>query len=203
MLLLVLEFFITFLGYYFLPKSNLKVVVQVAIDVSLLLTFLIGNTFLVDKNHISKSKSNLNFKAISIYFLITLLWVYSSPILRYPFLQESFNFSEIKILHNGLNSIINSNHFFNYHIVRIFIITPILEELVFRKLILSYLNSKYGFFSSVVITSALFSISHLDINNILIFFTGSIFLCLIYLKTNNIKYSIALHIWINLLTLIL
>lgn len=76
------------------------------------------------------------------------------------------------------------------------ICAPILEELLFRKVIIDR-TVKYGECVAIVVSSIMFGLFHGNIVQscyvlILGFFTG-----LLYVKTRNIKYSIVIHMMLN------
>ncbi|WP_159799182.1 CPBP family intramembrane glutamic endopeptidase [Flavobacterium sp. MK4S-17] len=199
-LLIVLEFSYALLFHYLFPKTDMKDSVQIGIDLSLLFTFLIGAKIVLKSNGLVLKKSFSGFKLFTLFIAIAFIWVVVSPLFQYPFF---FGLPDSRISFTKLN-ILDFNSFFSYYsLLRVLLITPVLEELLFRKLIFAKLKSTYKLYPSIVLTSLLFSISHLDINNLLIFFIGSILLCLIYFKTNDVRYSIALHIAMNLFTLVL
>jgi|AntRauMFilla1563_2_1112583.scaffolds.fasta_scaffold01672_7 hypothetical protein len=200
--LIVIELLFTILIHSLFPKLNMKNGVQLAIDISLITAIIIGNKYLFkEENEKASIKSMFSSLTIFLIFITAFIWILITPIFIYPFnfnsLTLKFCFEKV-IIPANIFSI--STFYISY---RALLITPVLEELLFRKLILSKLYIKYGYFVSILITSFLFSISHLDVNNFLIFFIGSIFLCFIFLKTNNILYSILLHIFMNIITFVL
>lgn len=201
-ILLVLQILLTLAFHFLYPESNLQIHVQIAIDISILFVFIMG-FFSFYKDKIEINKKSLKPNLIIFFLCLIIIWVYVSPIFKYPFLSYSLNLDKLnicieKIIVPNRNGILEL-----YPFARLILITPILEELLFRKIILVQLRSKYGIYLSVIFTSILFSISHLDLYNFLIFFIGSVILCIIFLKSNNIKYSIVYHILMNLITILL
>lgn len=81
--------------------------------------------------------------------------------------------------------------------VWIVLITPVIEEIIFRGVMLQKLK-RYGIIPAVIITTVLFSMGHLDIGNALVSFLPGIFLALIAIKTESIAYTVPLHMLINL-----
>lgn len=77
------------------------------------------------------------------------------------------------------------------------IIGPIFEELIFRGLLLKKLRV-YGDKTAIIYTSIAFGLFHTNVSQIL--FAGVIGAVLAYvvIKSNNIKYSIIIHVLINL-----
>lgn len=79
------------------------------------------------------------------------------------------------------------------------IIGPIFEELIFRGLLLKKLRV-YGDKTAIIYTSIAFGLFHTNISQILFAAVIGVVLGYIVCKTNNIKYSIMIHIIINMLS---
>ncbi|MCC7553624.1 MAG: CPBP family intramembrane metalloprotease [Methanobacteriaceae archaeon] len=78
----------------------------------------------------------------------------------------------------------------------IVILAPIFEELFFRKFLIDR-TIKYGGWASVVISATLFAFFHGNLNQFFYTFLLGAFFAYVYVKTGNIKYTIALHGLIN------
>ncbi len=75
-------------------------------------------------------------------------------------------------------------------------IAPILEEIVFRGVLITNLK-KYGIKTAVIISSLFFGISHYNIDMVIpAFFIGIILACVAY--KYSLKYSVLLHILMNI-----
>ena len=75
-------------------------------------------------------------------------------------------------------------------------IAPILEEIVFRGVLITNLK-KYGIKTAVIISSLFFGISHYNIYMVIpAFFIGIILACVAY--KYSLKYSVLLHILMNI-----
>ncbi len=79
------------------------------------------------------------------------------------------------------------------------IIGPIFEELIFRGLLLKKLRV-YGDKTAIIYTSIAFGLFHTNISQILFAAVIGAVLGYVVCKTNNIKYSIIIHIIINMLS---
>jgi len=80
------------------------------------------------------------------------------------------------------------------------------EEIFFRGFIFSYLNKKFGWIASTLITSLLFSLAHLEYKaliEIIATFIFSIVLCYLIKSTQNIISSITAHFLYNFVSLLL
>ncbi len=83
------------------------------------------------------------------------------------------------------------------------LITPIFEELFFRGLILSRLHLGFGPIFAVVISSILFSVSHLNIIQGIYVFPVGLLAGYLVIKTGSIQSSIWLHVVYNMVNIYL
>ncbi|MBQ3408709.1 MAG: CPBP family intramembrane metalloprotease [Clostridia bacterium] len=79
------------------------------------------------------------------------------------------------------------------------IIGPIFEELIFRGLLLKKLRV-YGDKTAIIYTSIAFGLFHTNVSQILYAGVIGAVLAYVVVKTNNIKYSIIMHIIVNMLS---
>ena len=82
------------------------------------------------------------------------------------------------------------------------LIGPIVEEIMFRGIILNRLSKRWGYNVGIIVSSLLFAIQHLEMAIIGAFLWG-IIMSLLYLKTNNIMIPITVHIINNSLVTII
>ncbi|WP_223703380.1 CPBP family intramembrane glutamic endopeptidase [Sutcliffiella deserti] len=84
--------------------------------------------------------------------------------------------------------------------IMIFAITiagPILEEIIFRKIIFGSLYKRFNFAVGLIISSLIFAVVHQDFKHLLIYFVmGGIF-AFLYVKTNRIIVPIIAHVAMN------
>lgn len=91
---------------------------------------------------------------------------------------------------------------FVYRSISILIVAPILEELFFRKFLITRLLQKYSKMTALVVSAALFSSIHWEtLNNLIPAFIFGIIGGIIYIKTRRISYLIFLHFLYNFLSL--
>lgn len=76
------------------------------------------------------------------------------------------------------------------------ICAPIFEEYIFRKLIVDS-TMRYGKGISIFLSGLMFALFHGNLNQFVYAFGLGIFLAFIYVKTGNLKITIALHMIIN------
>lgn len=77
------------------------------------------------------------------------------------------------------------------------LITPVIEEIIFRGVMLQCLK-KNGMVISILMTSVLFAIGHMDVANMLISFLPGVVLAFVAFWTGSIGYTVPLHMLVNL-----
>lgn len=77
------------------------------------------------------------------------------------------------------------------------IIGPILEEIVFRKIIFGSLYKKFNFFISAVLSSVIFALAHFEPEHILLYSAMGLTFAYLYVKTNRIIVPILAHVAMN------
>lgn len=80
----------------------------------------------------------------------------------------------------------------------IVILAPIIEELIFRGIILDGFLKRYKIVTSLIISSFLFGILHINPVQAIPAFIGGIFLGWVYYQTRSVGMTILLHLSINL-----
>lgn len=76
------------------------------------------------------------------------------------------------------------------------ICAPIMEEFVFRKLIVDR-TVRYGQAVAAIVSGLMFGLFHGNLNQFVYAFTLGVFLAFLYIKTGNLKVTIGLHMIIN------
>lgn len=82
------------------------------------------------------------------------------------------------------------------------ILAPILEEIVFRKVIFGTLYKRMNFFLAAIISSLIFGVIHLDLTHLLIYTAIGFVFAFLYVKTNRIIVPILVHMGMNTITVI-
>ncbi|MBM7606647.1 membrane protease YdiL (CAAX protease family) [Metabacillus crassostreae] len=77
------------------------------------------------------------------------------------------------------------------------IIGPILEEIVFRKILFGVLYKKTNFFIAAIISSLIFSIFHGEPQHLLLYASMGFTFAFLYVKTNRILVPIFAHVAMN------
>lgn len=83
-------------------------------------------------------------------------------------------------------------------VLHILIFAPVMEELLFRGLILESLLKKYNRWRSIILCSLFFACFHLNPYALISTFIGSVIICLVYIRLNSIIFAIIFHFTFNL-----
>ncbi|MEH7504849.1 type II CAAX endopeptidase family protein [Neobacillus drentensis] len=82
------------------------------------------------------------------------------------------------------------------------IIGPILEEIVFRKIIFGALHHRFNFFISALISSVVFAAAHMEFQHILLYSAMGFTFAFLYVKTKSIIVPIFAHVAMNTLVVL-
>ncbi len=197
MVFVILQCFFLILLYKLLSHNKFG---GITIDISFLISIFIGLKILDNKQINNTNKVKWYF--ILGLFFIGIIWRFLGSLFKFSeFLdiQKVYRYWDLKNLFIPENlSVIE-----NYNLFRIIILTPVLEEVFYRRLILNSLSKKINILSSLIISSLFFAFGHLDLDNFIFFFIGGVLLGYTYLYTKKIIYPILLHCVINILIIIL
>ena len=83
------------------------------------------------------------------------------------------------------------------------IIGPILEEIVFRKIIFGALYKRLNFFIAAIISSLIFAIAHGEPEHLLLYTSIGLTFAFLYVKTNRILVPIITHVSMNTIVVIM
>ncbi|WNS75953.1 CPBP family intramembrane glutamic endopeptidase [Bacillus sp. DTU_2020_1000418_1_SI_GHA_SEK_038] len=83
------------------------------------------------------------------------------------------------------------------------IIGPILEEIIFRKIIFGTLYQRLNFFLSALISSVIFALAHFEFEHILLYSAMGFTFAFLYVKTKQILVPIFAHVAMNTLVVII
>ncbi|AQY52566.1 CPBP family intramembrane glutamic endopeptidase [Paenilisteria weihenstephanensis] len=82
------------------------------------------------------------------------------------------------------------------------VLAPILEEIIFRKIIFGELASRINIHMAAVISSVLFGLAHIDLAYLLVYVVIGLIMCYLYTKTKRIAIPIIAHILMNIIVMI-
>ncbi|MBM7650512.1 membrane protease YdiL (CAAX protease family) [Bacillus ectoiniformans] len=82
------------------------------------------------------------------------------------------------------------------------VIGPILEEIVFRKILFGSLYEKYSFTVSALISSVIFSLAHMELEHTILYASMGFTFAFLYVKTKRIIVPICAHVAMNSLVVV-
>lgn len=82
------------------------------------------------------------------------------------------------------------------------LIGPILEELIFRKIIFNAFYKRWNFFVSALLSSLIFSVAHFEFTHILIYASMGFVFAYLYVKTKRIIVPIIVHMLMNTIAVV-
>jgi membrane protease YdiL (CAAX protease family) len=88
-------------------------------------------------------------------------------------------------------------------IIVISIIGPILEEIIFRKIIFGTLYQKYNFWIAAIISSVIFALVHMEPKHTLLYAAVGIIFAFLYIKTKRILVPIIAHVSMNTFVIVM
>lgn len=137
-------------------------------------------------NYKRRNVISYNLRPFSVklcFFYILIVWIMETIIIRpvhFYFFSKSYQPYDF------------------YYLMGVLVFAPILEEIVFRNILLnSFLNS-YSKNKSIIISSVAFGLVHGNPIQILFATILGLFLGIVYVKEKNIGYTILLHFFANL-----
>jgi uncharacterized protein len=186
----VFTFFLTFLlsvipgtpFIYLMMHDPKNQSIYLTINFIIVLLTFIGLVHFI--NHKKKIPIHYNFKPFDIKFLlfgILIVWF-------------------IRLFMTAINISIIPKQLFNpdiYTILGALTLAPILEEIIFRNILLNSLLNSYGRNKAIIISSVAFALIHLQPLQMLNALIIGLFLGIVYAKTKNIGYTMILHFFAN------
>lgn len=183
------------IGHFILHKDMYDLVVPYEKLFSAVLSIII--LFVVVKYSRVRFRLNIRKIHIDIHILISvvLLSLFTLYVNQTYCAFLDFNFACNSFLYGFEKSICDSLH--------IYIIAPIVEEILFRGIIQRRFMKQYSVFNSILFSSILFALFHGQIFRYPEYFIGYLFagiiLGLVYYKTKSIFYPLIMHLIHNLL----
>jgi membrane protease YdiL (CAAX protease family) len=83
------------------------------------------------------------------------------------------------------------------------VIGPILEEIIFRKILFGTLYKRFNFFIAALLSSVIFAMVHMDFTHLLIYSAMGFTFAFLYVKTNRIIVPIIAHVAMNTLVVLI
>ena len=141
-------------------------------------------------------KNNLGFKTFLKYLCITLTLMWIGNITG-TIITNLLSFTIQNDIANPIQNLINSTDLW-LNLILISLIGPIFEEIIFRKILIDR-TIKYGPLASILVSAIIFGLIHGNLNQFCYTVLVGGFFAYVYIKTGQIKYSIGLHIILNML----
>lgn len=141
-------------------------------------------------------KNTLTVKRFIAYIAVTLTLMWAGNIIGLA-ITALISFITPFDVSNPVQTLINSSDIW-LNLMLISIIGPIFEEIIFRKLLIDR-TIKYGAKISILVSALLFGLFHGNLNQFFYAFLIGGFFAYVYIRTGNIKYTILLHIIVNLM----
>lgn len=127
-------------------------------------------------------------------FIICFAGMYISNILG-TILTTLIGLAKGSMVNNGILDIVSSTGL-AATILIIVILAPIMEEILFRKLLIDRI-APYGEGTAVLISGLFFGLFHGNLNQFAYAFVLGLLFGFIYVKTRNIRYTILMHMAVN------
>lgn len=143
-----------------------------------------------------REEENLTFGGFIKFFLISYFIMVLLNLFTTGFLWIVGNFKEADVV-NPLESVLSNSSIWAT-IIFAGILSPIIEEVLFRGVMLNKLRT-YGDKIAIITTALLFGLFHENFSQFFYAVGLGIIFAYVTLKTGTIKYSIGLHIMINMM----
>lgn len=138
--------------------------------------------------------NKLSFGQFVKYFFVSIAVLYISNTIS-GIINLVIGIIRGKLIDNPVQDIVvNSNIVVN--ILYICLLGPIVEEIIFRKILLDKLR-KFGDLPAILLTGIAFGLTHMNLAQLLYATTLGIIFAYITIRTNTVIYSMILHIMIN------
>lgn len=131
----------------------------------------------------------------------TILWMIAGTFMAF-FSQTLVNllqrliFGEVEQSQNTLE-IMSISINYPLFILLVTVVGPILEELIFRKIIFGEIYKRSNFILATAVSSLLFALVHVDFTHLLVYFVMGIVFSFLYVKTKRIIVPIVAHVLMN------
>lgn len=163
-------------------KNNQNLIIMMFF-ISTLAVF-IGLVYFV--NYKKRNVISFNLRPFSVklcFFYILIVWIMETIIIRpvhFYFFSKSHQPYDF------------------YYLIGVLVVAPILEEIVFRNILLNSLLNSYSKNKSIIISSVAFGLVHGNPIQIIFATIIGFFLGIVYVQKKNIGYTIVLHFSANL-----
>lgn len=140
-------------------------------------------------------KKKLSAKAFLICIAITVALMYIGNLIGLG-ITELISILKHTPVANPISDLLTSANIWT-NLLLVSLLAPVFEELFFRKLLIDR-TIKYGSKISIFISALMFGLFHGNLNQFFYAFLIGGFFATVYVKTGNVKYTMALHITANI-----
>lgn len=184
------------------PLFNILVLIITSISTVIIIAKLFIDINNDSEKHTQEDKffnDVVKKRLINIFFIMI-----GYILIRNAILSPIFDMFENQFQNKEVSSVINKFTvdqlllYIGIYIYQSLAIAPIMEELLFRGVILKGIMNKYSMRKSIVISSILFAIIHSNLQQGVYAFISSIIFSLIHIYTDSIKFSIVAHFLNNI-----
>lgn len=184
------------------PLFNILVLIITSVS-----TVIIIAKLFIEANNDSKEciQEDIFFNDVAKKRLVTIFFIMMGYILiRNAILSPIFDIFENQFQNKEVVSTINKFTvdqillYIGIYIYQSLAIAPIMEELLFRGIILKGMMNKYSIRKSILISSMLFAVIHGNLQQGVYAFISGVIFSLIYIYTGSIKFSIVAHFLNNI-----
>lgn len=165
--------------------------------IALLISFVV-NFFLFRRDHVIQSdylKKNP----------VHLLWIFLIGVLMSHGLSILLSILPLDNLIGSYETV--ENEVFSagwiFVVIRAVIVTPVVEELIFRGLVFRRMKEYTSFWPAAIVSSILFGLYHMNLVQGIYAFLFGIIICLLYDRYGHIAAAVLVHFGANLLSVIL
>lgn len=170
---------------------------QILIDLNFVVVILLSFKILnVNVSHKINIK-NLNYKTLILIVFIGFFFFVIDPVLLPKLFFQKLKSGKLDLFMAHIPKLDTGADI--YLFIKTTVFAPLYEEIFYRGIVFDNLKKHFGAVAGILISSALFSISHLELTSFLQFFVAGMLLSYIYYKTRNLTYPMLLHSTGNLL----
>lgn len=160
---------------------------------------LIFVLFFVKPDMQAKLKDGFNIKEIILWSILGIFMAYFAQSIA---VAIELNLFKIVPGSENTQQIMGIARTIPFFVIIPAIIAPILEEVIFRKIIFGSLYTRTNFFIAAIISAFIFGIIHGEPEHILIYTSMGLVFAYLYIKTKSILTPIIVHIGLNSISVI-
>lgn len=188
-ILTVISFTVIGVFEFFIQNKSIFITIIQCLFSYALPFFVLG--LLAKKKSQDFNISNTKYKIVLLLILVSLTFAIIIGIPSFYLLSD--------LLGNKVSQSENDSLFLS--LITIALLPAVFEELIIKGILFDNLMKNNSFLKSLIITTLLFSLIHLNIPKLPGLILGSVFTCYIYYKTKNIFYTILIHLCINTMSI--